>query len=131
MPKRSRTPGKRQTTDPILVAARRHQSSDPILVAARGVPDLQGTGVPPRVVPGRLPDLFISTLALSETGVKLRRNLAERAFFHCRRIYLLGSRDSMFRSDQDISETVTRLYGSECIRESAKPRCYEVAAVSA
>lgn len=35
MPKRSRIPGKLETTDPILVAARKRHAADPILIAAR------------------------------------------------------------------------------------------------
>jgi putative sugar O-methyltransferase len=75
------------------------------------------------------PDLLVSTLGLSEAAAEMRGLVASRAFFGCRRLYLLGSRDPVFRSDGDIVASVEGLFGPGCVRDSIKPNCYEVAAM--
>jgi putative sugar O-methyltransferase len=72
------------------------------------------------------PDLFISTLALSETSDTMRDLCSAADFFGCRRIFLLGSDDREFRSARQIQNAVTALFGADSIRSSPKPRCYEV-----
>lgn len=103
----------------------------PIVVHESGVPDIVegAVNLVPVWVAQRVrfaPDLFISTFALSECGRDLIHLLTQRAFFDCRRLYLVGSIDEVFSTHSDITTGVARLFGAESIQPWLKPRCYEV-----
>ncbi len=72
------------------------------------------------------PDLFLSTLALSETSDAMREVCARVAFFGCSRIYVMGSVDEVFKSAAQIQAATTSLYGADSLYQSIKPHCYEV-----
>lgn len=102
----------------------------PIVVHESGVPEIVEGAV--NLVPLWLaqrvrfaPDLFISTFALSECGRDLVDLLTQRAFFDCRRLYLVGSVDDVFDTHSRITAAVGRLYGAETVRPWLKPYCYE------
>lgn len=105
----------------------------PIRVALESKPAVVESGVTllPVWLVGNLEfktDLFVSALALSESANALTSVLAASDFLGCRRLFLLGSDDVVFRSAGTIRRAVGARFGPHTFHESPKPGCYEALA---